>query len=153
MNDDIFERFLKTVGIVIGGFFLIYLMILTTQKQPRGIALKIVMATEFMAKGLFYTALGLGTIIFLALLIENYRNEKRIKKENEERLERERHAQLVYLKQEIESLNRRLDEAHREMKTYVVALHEEQARRVESENHLKNRTAKAAVDEALGHFL
>lgn len=153
MNDDIFERIFKSVGIVVGGFFLIYLMIITTQKKPTGIALKIVVATEFMAKGLFYTALVLGTIIFLSLLIEDYRAQKRATRENEEQLERERHAQLVYLKQEIESLNRRLDEAHRETKKYVVALHEEQARRVESENHLKNRTAKAAVDEALGHFL
>ena len=153
MNDDIFERVLKSVGIVGGGILLIYLMIITTQKEPRGIALKIVMATEFMAKGLFYGALVVGSIIFFTLLIEDYRNEKRIKKENEERLERERHAQLVYLKQEIESLNRRLDEARKETKKYVAAFHEVQARKSDSENHLKNRTAKAAVDEALGHFL
>lgn len=153
MNDDIFERFIKSVGIVIGVFFLLYLMIITTQKHPRGIALKIVDASELMAKGLFYTALVLGAIIFLAFLIEDYRTQKKAQKENEDRLERERHAQLVYLKQEIESLNSRLDEAHRETKKYVLALHEEQARRIESENYLKNRTAKAAVDEALGHFL
>ena len=153
MNDDIFERFIKSVSIVIGGFFLLYLMIITTQKHPRGIALKIVEASELMAKGLFYTALVLGAIICLAFLIEDYRTQKKAQKEIEDRLERERHAQLVYLKQEIECLNRRLDEAHKETKNYVVALHQEQARRVESENHLKNRTAKAAVDEALGHFL
>jgi hypothetical protein len=128
-------------------------MIISTQKEPRGISLKIVMATEFMAKGIFYTALVVGTFIFLALLIDDYRNEKRIKKENEERLERERHAQLIYLKQEIEGLNRRLDEAHQETKKYVFALNDEKSRRIDSENHLKNRTAKAAVDEALGHFL
>lgn len=153
MNDDIFERILKSTGIVVGGFFLIYLMIITTQKQPSGIALKIVIATEFMAKGIFYVSLAAGTFIVLAIHIEGHFSRKRIKKEDDARIEIERHTQIVYLKQEIESLNRRLDEAHRETKKYVVAFHQEQARRVESENHLKNRTAKAAVDEALGHFL
>ena len=153
MGDDIFERLMKSIGIVVGGFFLLYMMITTTQKQPRGIALKIVQGTELMAKGLFYTALVVGTIIFLALLIDEYRTDKRIKKENEESLERERHAQLSYLKKEIECLNRRLEESHKDTQKYVVAFHEEQARRTETENHLKNRTAKAAVDEALGHFL
>lgn len=153
MNDDIFERFLKSVGIVISGLFLLYLMIITTQKQPRGIALKIVLATELLAKGLFYAALSIAALVVVTVLVEGHFTKKRIRKEEAVRTEKERHAQIMYLKQEIESLKRRLDEAHTEKTKYVVAFHEEQARRVEFENHLKNRTAKAAVDEALGHFL
>ena len=153
MNDEIFERFMKSVGIVIGGFFLLYLMIVTTQKHPKGIALKIVVATELATKGLIYVALAVGILVFVVALIGNHLAKKRIKKEEEERIERERHAQIIYLKQEIESLKRRLDEANDEKTKFVVAFHQEQARRVEFENHLKNRTAKTAVDEALGHFL
>ena len=37
MNDDIFERFIKSIGIVLGGFLLLYCLIVTTQKHPRGI--------------------------------------------------------------------------------------------------------------------
>lgn len=81
MDNDIFERILKSVGVVIGGIILIYLIIISTQKEPRGISLKIVLATEFIAKGLFYTALVVGTFIFLALIIDDYHNEKRIKNE------------------------------------------------------------------------
>ena len=153
MNDDIFNRFIKSIGIVLGGFLLLYCMIISTQKHPRGIALKIVVATEFVAKGLFYIALGVGIIAFLAILIENQITKNRIKKEEQAHLEREKNAHLMSLKQEIERLKRRLEEANEETTKFVVAFHQEQARRVEFETHLKNRTAKAAVDEALGHFL
>lgn len=153
MNDDIFERFIKSVGIVIGGFCLLYLMIVTTQQHPSGIALKIVVITEFVTKGLFYIALGIGIFSFLAAIIENHLIKKRNKKEEQIQLERKRQSELVYLKQEIESLKRGLEEANDEKRKLVVALNEEKARRVEFETHLKNRTAKAAVDEALGHFL
>lgn len=153
MNDDIFERLIKSIGIVFGGYFVMYLMIITTQKQPRGIALKIVMVTEFALKGLFYILLVTGISFFVAALIENYFSKKRNKEEEQAQLERERQSELVYLKQEIESLKRRLNEANKEKTKFVVAFHEEQTRRVEFETHLKNRTAKAAVDEALRHFL
>lgn len=153
MNDDIFERFIKSIGIVLGGFLLLYCLIVTTQKHPRGIALKIVVVTEFVTKGLFYIGLGIGIISLVAAIIENHLTKKRIKKEKQAHIERERQAELIYLKQEIERLKRRLDEANEEKSKIVVAFHQEQARRVEFENHLKNRTAKAAVDEALGHFL
>lgn len=153
MNDDIFERFIKSIGIVFGGFLLLYCLIVTTQKHPRGIALKIVVATEFVAKGLFYIALGVGIITFLAILFENHITKKRIKKEEQAHLERETNAHLMSLKQEIESLKRQIEDAHNEKRKLVQAFHQEQARRVEFETHLKNRTAKAAVDEALVHFL
>ena len=153
MNDDIFERFIKSVGIVIGGYLLLYCLIITTQKHPRGIALKIVVATEFVVKGLFYIALVGGVIALLALLIETHLTKKRIKKEEEERIESERNAQLVYLEQEIESLKRQLKEANEQKNKYLIALNEEKTRRVEFENHLENRTPQAAVSEALGHFL
>ncbi len=153
MNDDIFNRFIKSIGIVLGGFLLLYCMIIATQKHPSGIALKIVVATEFVAKGLFYIALGVGLIAFLAILIENYIKKKRIKKEEQAHIERERQAYLMSIKQEIESLKRQLEEARDEKRKFVQAYHQEQARRVEFENHLKNRTPQAAVKEALGHFL
>lgn len=153
MKDDIFERFIKSIGIVLIGFFLLYLLITTTQKHPRGIALKKVVVTEFVAKGLFCIALAVGITCVLAVVIENHLTKKRIKKEEEELIERKRQAELMYLKSDIESLKRRLEEAKAETTKFVVAFHEEQARRVEFETHLKNRTAKAAVNEALGHFL
>ena len=153
MNDDIFERFIKSLGIVLGGFLLIYCLIITTQKHPRGISLKIVVVTEFVVKGLFYIAISVGVIAFLAVIIENHVSKKRTKKEEEERIERERHNERVYLKQEIESLKLKLEESKAETTKFVVAFHQEQSRRIEFETHLKNRTAKAAVDEALGHFL
>lgn len=153
MNDDIFNRFIKSIAIMLGGFLLLYCMIITTQKHPRGIALKIVVATEFVAKGLFYIALGVGIITFMAVLIENHQTKKRLKKEKQAHLERERNAHLMSLKQEIESLKRQIEDAHDEKRKLVQAFHQEQTRRVEFETHLKNRTAKVAVDEALGHFL
>lgn len=153
MNDDIFNRFIKSVGIVFGGFLLLYCLIITTQRHPGGIALKIVVATEFVVKGLFYIALGVGVIALLAVLIETHLTKKRIKKEEKARIASESSAQLVYLKQEIERLKRQLEEAHDEKRKLVQAFHQEQARRVEFETHLKNRTANAAVNEALGHFL
>lgn len=153
MNDDIFNRLIKSIGIVLGGFLLLYCMIIATQKHPRGIALKIVVATEFVAKGLFYIALGVGIIAFLAVLIENHQTKKRLKKEEQVHIEKERNAHLMSLKQEIERLKRQIEDAHDEKRKLVQAFHQEQARRVEFETHLKNRTATAAVDEALGHFL
>ncbi len=153
MNDDIFERFIKSIGIVLGGFLLLYCMIVTTQKHPRGIALKIAVVTEFVAKGLFYIGLGIGIISLLTVLIENHMTKKRIKKEEQAHIERERQAYLMSLKQEIESLKRHLKDAYDEKRKFVQAYHQEQARRVEFENHLKNRTPQAAVSEALGHFL
>jgi predicted membrane protein len=153
MKDAIFERFIKSISIVLIGFFLLYLLITTTQKHPHGIALKIVVVTEFVAKGLFYIALAVGMICLITILIENHLTKKRIKKEGEELIERKRQAELMYLKSDIESLKRRLEESKAETTKFVVAFHEEQARRVEFETHLKNRTAKAAVNEALGHFL
>lgn len=56
MNDDIFERFIKSTGIMFGGYLFLIIMIVTTQKPPREIALKIEIAFEMMAKGLFYIA-------------------------------------------------------------------------------------------------
>ena len=153
MKDDIVERFIKSIGIVLIGFILLYLLITTTQKHPRGIALKIVVVTEFVAKGLFYVALAVGMICLITVVIENHLTKKRIKKEEEELIERKRQAELMYLKSDIESLKCRLEESKAETTKFVVAFHEEQARRVEFETHLKNRTAKAAVNEALGHFL
>ena len=153
MNDDIFERFIKSIGIVLGGFLLLYCMIISTQKHPRGIALKIVVATEFVAKGLFYIGLGIGIISLLTVLIENHMTKKRIKNEEQAHIERGKQAYLMSLKQEIESLKRQLEKAHDEKRKFVQAYHQEQARRVEFENHLKNRTPQAAVTEALGHFL
>lgn len=153
MNDDIFERFIKSIGIVFGGFLLLYCLIVTTQKHPRGIALQIVVVTEFVAKGLFYIGLGIGIISLLTVLIENHMTKKRIKKGEQAHIERKRQAYIMSLKQEIESLKRQLEEAHDEKRKFVQAYHQEQARRVEFENHLKNRTAQAAVSEALGHFL
>jgi hypothetical protein len=153
VNDTIIERFIKSIGIVLGGFLLIYCLIMTTQKHPSGIVLKIILATEFVAKGLFYIALGVGLIVFLAILIDDHLTKKRKKKEDQALTERERQAYLMSLKQEIERLTRRLEESREETRKFVRAFHEEQQRRVEFEAHLKNRTAKAAVDEALGHFL
>ena len=153
MNDDIFERFIKSIGIVLGGFLFLYCLIVNTQKHPRGIALKIVVVTEFVAKGLFYIGLGIGIISLLTVLIENRMTKKRIKKEEQAHIEREKQAYLISLKQEIESLKRQLEEAHDEKRKFVQAYHQEQASRFEFENHLKNRTAQAAVTEALGHFL
>lgn len=128
-------------------------MIVSTQKHPRGIALKIVVVTEFVAKGLFYIAIGAGVLFFTAALIENVLAKKRIKKEEEKRIEREKHTELMYLKQEIDRLKRQLEEAHDEKRKIVQTFHQEQAHRVEFENHLKNRTPQAAVNEALNHFL
>lgn len=153
MNDDIFERFIKSIGIVLGGFLFLYVMIVTTQKPPRGVALKIVNAFEFVAKGLFYIALVVGISFFLATLIDDHLTKKRFKEEEEERVERKRHAELLYLKQEIENLKHKLEEAEDENRKYVVALNEEKDRLIRFDNHLKNRTAQAAVNEALGHFL
>ena len=153
MNDDIYERFIKTIGIMFGGYFFLYIMIVTTQKPPRGIALKIVIAFEMIAKGFFYIALVVGASCFLAALIDNHLTKKRIYQEQKERIERERRAELIYLKQEIEKLKHELEEVEDENRKYVVALNEEKDRRIKFENHLKNRTAQAAVNEALGHFL
>jgi hypothetical protein len=153
VKDDIFERFIKSIAIMFGCFLLLYCMIVTTQKHPRGIALKIVVVTEFVAKGLFYIGLGIGIISLLTVLIENHMTKKRIKKEEQAHIERERQAYLMSLKQEIESLKRQLKDGHDEKRKFVQAYHKEQARRVEFENHLKNRTPQAAVSEALGHFL
>lgn len=153
VNDDIFERFIKSIGIVFGGFLLLYCLIIITQKHPRGIALKIVVVTEFVAKGLFYIGLGVGIISLLTVLIENQMRKIRIKKEEQAHNERERQAYLMSLSQEIESLKRQLEETQDEKRKFVQAYHQEQARRVEFENHLKNRTPQAAVTEALGHFL
>ena len=127
MNDDIFERFIKSIGIV-NGF-------------------------EFVAKGLFYIVLVVGISCFLATLIDGHLTKKRFKKEEEERVEKKRHAELLYLKKEIENLKHKLEEAKDENRKYVVALNEDKDRRIRFENHLKNRTAQAAVNEALGHFL
>ncbi len=136
-----------------GCFLLLYCMIVSTQKHPRGIALKIVVVTEFVAKGFFYIAIAAGVLFFAAVLIENVLTKKRIKKEGQERIGRERHAELVYLKQEIKCLKRKLEESREETRIFVQAFHQEQAHRVEFENHLKNRTPQAAVNEALNHFL
>lgn len=153
MNDDIFERFIKSIGIVLGCFLLLYCLIVTTQKHPRGIALKIVVVTEFVAKGLFYIGLVIGIISFIIVLIENQMTKKRIKKEEQVHIGRERQAHLMSLKQEIEGLKRQLEDSHDEKRKLIHAFHLEHARRVEFETHLKSRTAKVAVDEALGHFL
>ncbi len=153
MKDDIFERFFKSIAIMFGCFLLLYCMIVSTQKHPRGIALKIVMVTEFVAKGLFYIAVGAGVLFFVAALIENILAKKRIKKEQEKQIVREKHTELMYLKQEIENLKCQLEDAHDEKRKIVQAFHQEQERRVKFENHLKNRTPQAAVNEALNHFL
>lgn len=112
-----------------------------------------VVATEFVIKGVFYIGLGVRIITLLTVLIENHMTKKRIKKEEQTHIERERQAYLMSLKQEIESLKRQIEEAHDEKRKLVQAFHQEQIRRVEFENHLKSRTAQAAVKEALGHFL
>lgn len=153
MKDDILERFIKTIGIMFGCFLLLYCMIVSTQKHPRGIALKIIVVSEYVAKGLFYIAIVAGILFFAVALIENVLTKKRIKKEKQERIEKEKNAELMYLKHEIESLKRKLEESHEETRKFVQAFHEEQGRRVEFENHLKNRTAQTAVNEALNHFL
>lgn len=153
MKDDIIERFIKSIGIVLIGFIVLYLLITTTQKHPRGIALKIVVVTEFVAKGLFYIAIAVGIICLVTVMVENHLTKKRMRQKEEERIERKRQAELMYLRSDIERLKRRLEESKAETTKFILAFHEEQQRRVEFESHLKNRTAKAAVDEALGHFL
>ncbi len=130
MNDDIFDRFIKSIGIVFSGFLFLYCLIITTQKHPRGIALKIVVVTEFVAKGLFYIGLGIGIISFITVLIGNHMTKNRTKMEEQAHIERERQAYLMSLKQEIESLKRQLEEAHDEKRKFVQAYHQEQARRV-----------------------
>ncbi|MFZ4713713.1 MAG: tyrosine-type recombinase/integrase [Bacteriovoracaceae bacterium] len=112
MNDDIFERFIKSIGIVLGGFLLLYCLIVTTQKHPRGIALKIVVLTEFVAKGLFYIGLGLGVISLLTILIENRIRKKRIKKEEQAHIElkqfpKYREPRAVFITNEIMAVLRR----------------------------------------------
>lgn len=153
MKDDIFERFIKSIGIMFGCFLLLYFMIVTTQKNPKGIALTIVVATEFIGKSLIYLSIVGGIFILATILIENFLAKKRINKEQAERIERERQSEIIYLKQEINRLKLKLEEVQDEKIKVVVALNEEKKRRIEFEVHLKNRTAQAAVNEALGHFL
>lgn len=153
MKDDIFKRFIKSIGIMFGCFLFLYCMIVTTQKHPKGIALTIVVATEFISKGLIYLFIVSGIFILATILIEKVLAKKRINKEQVERIERERQSEIIYLKQEINHLKSKLEEVQDEKIKVVVALNEEKKRRIEFEDHLKNRSPQAAVNEALGHFL
>lgn len=100
-----------------------------------------------------FIAIAVGIICLVTVMVENHLTKKRMRQKEEERIERKRQAELMYLRSDIESLKRRLEESKAEKTKFILAFHEEQQRRVEFESHLKNRTAKAAVDEALGHFL
>lgn len=153
MKDEIFERFIKSIGIMLGCFLLLYCMIVTTQKNPKGIALTIVVATEFIGKVLICLSIVSGIFILATILIKNVLAKKRIHNEQVERIERERQSEIIYLKQEINHLKLKLEEVQDEKIKVVAAFNEEKKRRIEFEDHLKNRTPQAAVNEALGHFL
>ncbi len=97
MEDDIFERLGKTAGVLVAGYLFLYIMIVTTQKRPVGIALLIVRATESLARGLLYLSI-LAAIAFFGLsFIEHIKAKKKKQKEHEERLERERQSKFIFL--------------------------------------------------------
>jgi hypothetical protein len=78
MEDDILKRLGKTAGILVGGYLFLYIMIVTTQKRPVGIALLIVRATESLARGLLYLSI-LAAIAFFGLSFIEHINAKKKK--------------------------------------------------------------------------
>lgn len=153
MEDDIFERLGKTAAVLVGGYFFLYIMIVTTQRRPAGIALLIVNATESLAKGLLFLSILVAVVLFGISLIEHIKAEKKKQKEQEDRIERERQSKIIFLEQENKRLERHLILAKEEKQRAVAALQIERAREIGQENHLKKRSAEEAVDEAFKHFM
>lgn len=153
MKDDIFERLGKTAGILVGGYLFLYIMIVTTQKRPFGIALLIVNATETLAKGLLYLSIFAAIAFFGLSLIEHIKAKKKKQKEDENRIERERQLKIISLEQENGRLEQQLILAETEKQAALLALQEERARKVGQEHHLMKRSAEEAVDEAFKHFM
>ncbi len=152
MEDDIFKRLAKTAGILVGGYLFLYIMIVTTQKRPVGIALMIVKATETLAKGLLYLLIFAAIAFFGLSLIEHIKAKKKKQKENEKRIERERQSKIISLEQEKGRLEQQLILAEKEKQTALLSLQAERARKVGQEHHLVKRSAEEAIDEALKHF-
>lgn len=153
MKDDIFERLGKTAAILVGGYLFLYIMIVTTQKRPAGIALIIVNATEALAKGLFFLCFLVAMGLLGFSLIEHFKVKKQKQKEEQERIERERESKIIFLEKENNRLEQQLNMAKDEKQAVLIALQAERTRKAGQEDHLIKRSAEEAVDEAFKHFM
>lgn len=152
-DDDILKQVFSGIGVLGGGYFFLYLVIIGTQHPPIGYALKFVRAFETVARWLFTLAVVVA-ILFIALAIIGYFKNKR-------KQERERLAQI---KQEEEWKRLRAieaqEEAHQkkikvEQEKLAIELrqHELEQMQIKKETYLKNRSAEDATKDALQDFM
>lgn len=151
--DDLGNRFVKTMGLMLGFLLFIYFLIATSSEKPVGISLTIYLAVNW----LFYWGIRILLLATLAVTTFSiflcfYRNRLQ---EEEDRLKEERLRQ-----QQAESEERRKeDEERKKMKEEKLKLqkkheqHKEKRRQEEKELYLKSRSAEEANDAALKNFL
>lgn len=151
--DDLFDRFLKTLAFMVGGYLLIYVLIATSSERPAGLSL---VYYNFMNQ-VFYWLFRLfvigviGLILYLVstFFIKVKAKKKRMIEEEKRKLEfelkRKAYEEDAKIKkrihEEVEALKERNAETER------------QNRITEKEKYLKNRSAKEANDDALKNFL
>lgn len=150
---DFVDRLLKTIGLISAGFVLLYVLIATSGERPTGVSLLIYSGMNWLFYWLFrivaFGLFGFAVVFFRSrylaakaekerLIQEELKQRERKIKEEEQRKEEEEQKRLRAIKaaqkkkeEEIENLRRQ----------------------TEREEYLKNRSAEAAIKDALKDFL
>ncbi len=151
--DDLVDRFLKTIGLICAGFLLIYVLIGISGEKPIGVSLLFYNSMNWLFYWLF-RLLALGLLVFAGVFIWSRHVE--VQAENERQIREEAKKQEREI-QERERREKELEQKRVEAETRAQARKEEEAEKLrrqnEREEYLKNRSAEAAIKDALKDFL
>jgi membrane protein implicated in regulation of membrane protease activity len=151
--DDLGDRFLKSLGIILGGYLFIYFLIVITGQHRFGVSALIYQGMNFVFLCLVRIVLVsvIGLILFHGVA---YYFKSKTKKEKEE-LERAKKLEQELIREEIRI--REQEEvkikAEVELEKEKLKLIEIEKRQAERKKFFLNRSAEKANDDALKHFL
>lgn len=151
--DDLADRFLKTIGLICAGFLLIYFLIATSGEKPSGVSLLIFNSMNWLFYWLFRLFV-LGFLGFASMFIKSRYAKAQAEKEWQIREAVKKQEREIQEKERWEKeIEQKRIEAEREAQTKKVAETEKLRRQIEREEYLKNRSAEAAIKDALKDFV
>lgn len=151
--DDLLDRFIKSVGLMMGLLFLIYVLIASSSERPIGISLVIyqTMNTCFYwgFRILLFGVLAISVFSLIHCFQSDQRKQKEAAREKEKFQQQKKEAEEK--KKSDEEQKRIEDEEIKNRRR--LRKQEEDQRQIKIEQHLKNRSAEEANKDALAHFL
>lgn len=151
--DDLGNRSLKSLGLILGGYLFIYFLIVLTGQQRFGVSALIYQGMNL----LFLWIARIVLISFLGFILfqggSYYFKSKTKKVKEEQELKKKLQQQLIHEEIRIRKLEDERTQAEAKLEEEKLKLIELEKLRIERERYLLNRSADKANDDALKHFL